>query len=129
MPAPTSEKKSQNYENKFHFISLGCPRNLVDTEVMLGLLLKGGYEPASELTDADYIVINTCGFLKEARNEALETIKYVTEEKKHSAKIIVAGCMVQNFSEEIKKCCPEIDYLLGSGDVESILQAVQANDR
>ncbi|MCB1113870.1 MAG: 30S ribosomal protein S12 methylthiotransferase RimO [Chlamydiia bacterium] len=112
--------------NKIYFISLGCPRNLVDSEVMLGILLRSGYEVAEALEDADYIVINTCGFLEASRNESKETVQMTLSEKKPTAKVIVTGCMVQTHSKELKDTFPKIDYLLGSGDVEGILKAVQA---
>lgn len=115
--------------NKIHFISLGCPRNLVDTEVMLGILLKAGYEPAEELHEADYIIINTCGFLKASRDESLGTIQDSLTNRKKGAKVIVTGCMVQNHSKEITDTFPQVDYLLGSGDVEGILNAVQASEK
>lgn len=113
--------------NKIFFISLGCPRNLVDSEVMLGILLKAGYEAAQELATADYIVINTCGFLEASRNESLETIHTSLLGKKEQAKIIVTGCMVQTHSDLVKSEFPQVDYLLGSGDVEGILQAVESS--
>jgi ribosomal protein S12 methylthiotransferase len=112
--------------NKIYFISLGCPRNLVDSEVMLGILLKAGYEPGQTLEESDYIVINTCGFLKESRDESLATINASLEQRKETAKIIVTGCMVQSHSNEINQRFPQVDYLLGSGDVEGILKAVQS---
>src|ERR1700722_17705934 len=76
-PSPTPSTGSINFDrngNKIYFISLGCPRNLVDSEVMLGILLKAGYEAAQELQEADYLVINTCGFLEASRGESSETI-------------------------------------------------------
>lgn len=112
--------------NKIHFISLGCPRNLVDSEVMLGILLRAGYEVAPSFQEADYIVINTCGFLEASRQESREEVQRSLEERKASAKVIVTGCMVQTHSKELKEAFPRIDYLLGSGDVEGILRAVQA---
>lgn len=119
-----------DYEgNKIHFISLGCPRNLVDSEVMLGILLKAGYEIAPDLRDADYLVINTCGFLEASRNESSQTVKEVLDEKKKSAKLIVTGCMVQTHHEELQARFPGIDYFLGSGDVEGILKAVQSTQK
>jgi ribosomal protein S12 methylthiotransferase len=111
--------------NKIHFISLGCPRNLVDSEVMLGILLKAGYE-VDELHKADYIVINTCGFLEASRQEGLDTIAECMASKKEGAKIIATGCMVQTHSKQITDHFPQIDYMLGSGDVEGILKAVQS---
>src|ERR1700722_6398408 len=68
--------------NKIHFISLGCPRNLVDSEVMLGILLRAGYEVAPQLEDSDYLVINTCGFLEVSRKESLDTIQEVLATRK-----------------------------------------------
>lgn len=115
--------------NKIYFVSLGCPRNLVDSEVMLGILLKAGYEPAQELTEADYLVINTCGFLEASRNESSEAIENTLAERKKEAKLIVTGCMVQTHSNKLKEKFPGIDYFLGSGDVEGILKAVQATQK
>lgn len=115
--------------NKIYFISLGCPRNLVDSEVMLGILLKAGYEVAPELPQADFIVINTCGFLEASRTESMETIEATLNEKKTGAKLIVTGCMVQTHSAEIKKSYPAIDYFLGSGDIEGILKAVESTQQ
>jgi ribosomal protein S12 methylthiotransferase len=112
--------------NKLFFVSLGCPRNRVDTEVMLGILLKAGYEVAGEVGDADYIIVNTCGFLEAARSESLGAIGDMYQERKKGAKIIVTGCMVQTHDGEIKKEFPDIDYLLGSGDVEGILTAIES---
>lgn len=115
--------------NKIYFISLGCPRNLVDSEVMLGILLKAGYEVAQELETADFLVINTCGFLEASRNESTETIESVLNEKKSTAKLIVTGCMVQTHSDDLKSAFPAIDYFLGSGDIEGILKAVESTQQ
>lgn len=112
--------------NKIHFISLGCPRNLVDSEVMLGILLRAGYEHESLLDEADYIVINTCGFLEASRNESMDTVQECLKTRKKGAKLIVTGCMVQTHSAPLKERFPDINYLLGSGDVEGILHAVQS---
>lgn len=115
--------------NKIHFVSLGCPRNLVDSEVMLGILLKAGYEPAQELEEADYIVINTCGFLEASRAESSDAVEETLKNRKPTAKLIVTGCMVQTHSDQLKSKFPGIDYFLGSGDVEGILKAVQATQK
>lgn len=115
--------------NKLLFVSLGCPRNRVDTEVMLGILLKAGYEPTGEVAEADYIIVNTCGFLEAARAESLATIDEMYQERKKGAKIIVTGCMVQTHDGEIKEQFPDIDYLLGSGDVEGILNAIESKQQ
>ena len=111
--------------NKIHFTSLGCARNLVDSEVMLGILLKAGYEPAEYLEEADYLIVNTCGFLEESRKESCDTIDTLLKERKKGAKVIVAGCMVQKYGPEIRSRFPSVHYFLGSGDMEKILDAVQ----
>ena len=115
--------------NKINFISLGCPRNLVDSEVMLGILLQAGYEMAPSLEEADYIVINTCGFLEASRQESKDTVQETLVQRKKTAKLIVTGCMVQTHSEELKTAFPGIDYFLGSGDVNGILEAVQTTQK
>ncbi|MFI0434279.1 MAG: 30S ribosomal protein S12 methylthiotransferase RimO [Parachlamydiaceae bacterium] len=115
--------------NKINFISLGCPRNLVDTEVMLGILLHAGYEVSPTLEEADYIVINTCGFLEASRQESIDTVKETLAQRKKNAKVIVTGCMVQTHSQDLKAECPDIDYLLGSGDLNGILNAVQSTQK
>lgn len=116
-------------KNKFHFTSLGCARNLVDSEVMIGILLKAGYEVTPEPTEADYLVVNTCGFLESSRQEGINTIQDLFATKKEDAKVIVAGCMVQKHSGLIKDRFPHVHYLLGSGDVEKILDAVKAGEQ
>ncbi|MBS3904152.1 MAG: 30S ribosomal protein S12 methylthiotransferase RimO [Simkania sp.] len=114
--------------NKIHFTSLGCARNLVDSEVMLGILLKAGYEVTEELKEADVLVVNTCGFLQASRDESCQTIDSLLSEKKLGAKVVVAGCMVQKFGDEVRDKFPGVHYFLGSGDMEKILEAVQSGE-
>lgn len=111
--------------NRIHFTSLGCARNLVDTEVMLGIVLKAGYEVTQEIEEADFLVVNTCGFLASSRQESSDTIDALFQEKKKKAKIVVVGCMVQKHKEELKARFPNVHYFLGSGDMERILEALQ----
>jgi ribosomal protein S12 methylthiotransferase len=118
----------QHRGNKMHFISLGCPRNLVDTEVMLGILLKAGYEVTDNIGEADHIIINTCGFLEASRAESLSAVEEVLQLRKKGAHLIVTGCMVQTHQMELQSQFPKIDAFLGSGDVESILKAVEAQE-
>lgn len=110
--------------NLIHFISLGCARNLVDTEVMLGLVLKAGYEIIEDAERADFIVVNTCGFLEQSREEALGILSELFSEKKASAKVIVAGCMVQKHKSLLEESFSHIHAFIGSGDVDKILQAL-----
>ena len=117
-----------DFRNKFHFTSLGCARNLVDSEVMIGILLRAGYEVAPTAEEADFLVVNTCGFLESSRQEGLDTIRDLFAIKKPDAKVIAAGCMVQKHNHLLKEHFPNIHYLLGSGDVEKILDAVKADD-
>lgn len=134
---PLKQKRSEatgNIEfdyagNKIYFISLGCPRNLVDTEVMLGILLKAGYEVAPQLEEADYLVVNTCGFLEASRQESRDTVKEALANRKEGARLIVTGCMVQRHHDEMEKQFPGVDYFLGSGDVEGILKAVETSHK
>lgn len=119
-------KKRPSLGNKILFTSLGCSRNLVDTEVMLGILLKAGMEPTDRIEDADFLIVNTCGFLASARQESCDAIDAMFQEKKKEAKVIVAGCMVQKHKEELKAQFPKIHYFLGSGDMEKILEAVES---
>lgn len=122
-------KRLQSSGNKIHFVSLGCARNLVDTEVMLGILLRAGYEVTDEVGRSDFLVVNTCGFLASARQESCATIEALFQEKKKGAKVIVAGCMVQKHKEELRAQFPGIHYFLGSGDMEKILEAVQSSEQ
>jgi len=121
--------RNVDLNNKFHFTSLGCARNLVDSEVMIGILLKAGYEVTPDATQADFLVVNTCGFLESSRQEGLQTIQDLFDVKKSDAKVIVAGCMVQKHSDMLKERFSNIHYMLGSGDVEKILDAVQAGQQ
>jgi ribosomal protein S12 methylthiotransferase len=119
-------KRIKDVGNKIHFVSLGCARNLVDTEVMLGILLKAGYEVTEQVEEADFLVVNTCGFLASARQESCNAIDALFAGKKEGAKVVVAGCMVQKHKEELKAQFPDIHYFLGSGDMEKILEAVRS---
>ena len=113
---------------KVGFISLGCSKNLVDTEVMLHCLLEAGYEIVSEDIDADVVVVNTCGFIESAKSEAIENILDVAELKKmrHLRGIVACGCLVERYREEIFKELPEVDALLGVGSLRYIADAVAA---
>ena len=98
---------------KIHFASLGCARNLVDSEVMLGILLRAGYEATEELKEADFLIVNTCGFLEVARQESMDTIDLFVKEKKKSAKVVVVGCMVQKYGPGIEAVSDASEPLLG----------------
>lgn len=117
------------FKNKINFTSLGCPRNLVDSEVMLGILLKAGYEVVEVLEEADYLIVNTCGFLALSRQESIDAIREVQAHKKEEAKIIITGCMVAKHREQIDALFPDIHFILGAGDIEGILQAITSDQK
>jgi len=110
---------------KVGMVSLGCPKNLVDSEVMLGTLLGSGYALTSDPAEADVIVVNTCTFIGPARRESVQTILEMAEHKKtgRCRKLVVAGCMVQASHDELVASIPEIDALVGLNDIERIAAA------
>jgi ribosomal protein S12 methylthiotransferase len=122
------QKCLDSINKQIFFISLGCSRNLVDTEVMIGILLQKGYEIGSSLEDADRIIINTCGFLEASRQESIQTIQSAIQSKKPEAKVIVTGCMAQVEKERIEKECSGVHFFLGSGDITSLLDAVDSKE-
>ncbi len=112
--------------NKIGFVSLGCSKNLVDTENMIGIMTREGYEVVSDPVDADIIVVNTCGFIDSAKEEAINTILEMAEYKEHNCKLLVcAGCLSQRYSEDIKRDLPEVDVILGTGSYKDIAKAVK----
>src|SRR3954449_12656223 len=109
---------------KVGFVSLGCPKNLVDSEVMMGMLAHAGAELVSSAEDADVIVVNTCSFIESAQQESVNTILEMARHKLGNAKkLVVAGCLVERFRDEIQKNIPEVDAVVGTGELESILAA------
>ena len=113
---------------KVGFVSLGCPKNQLDTEVMLHEVLQAGYEITPEETEADIVIINTCAFIESAKQEAIDNILDVAWLKKHNnlQAIIVTGCLAERYREEIFKELPEVDALLGVGSIHNIVEAIKA---
>jgi ribosomal protein S12 methylthiotransferase len=109
---------------KVGFVSLGCPKNLVDSEVMMGVLARGGYEITARAADADVLVVNTCSFIEPAQKESVDSILEMAEYKKFgkAQKLIVAGCMVERFRNDIREQIPEVDAVIGTGEIEKILE-------
>lgn len=111
---------------KIGFVSLGCSKNLVDTEMMIGLFEKHGFEIVNNPRFADIILINTCGFIESAKTEAINTILEMSEYKKKKCKYIIAtGCLVKRYKEELKKEIPEVDLWVGCNDYENFWQEVR----
>jgi len=110
-------------QKKVHIISLGCPKNLVDSEVMGGLLNKSGYQLTDQVDTADMVIVNTCAFINPAKEEAIEAILTLAEEKKKKnslLKIVVAGCLAQRYGRELFHQISEVDLLIGTGEVGNI---------
>src|SRR5579864_7535905 len=110
---------------KIGFVSLGCPKNLVDSEVMMGMLQSGGAQITPRAEDADIIVVNTCSFIDTAKQESVDTILEMAQHKVsgRAQKLIVAGCLVERYRNEIQKNIPEVDAVVGTGELEHILAA------
>jgi ribosomal protein S12 methylthiotransferase len=110
---------------RIYFVSLGCPKNQVDTELMLGQVEAAGHSLVEEPDDADVIVVNTCAFIDAAKEESVDTILEMAELKKERArKLVVTGCLAQRYSDELAKDIPEIDHILGSADFQSIAKVL-----
>src|SRR5437016_12652667 len=116
---------------KVGFVSLGCPKNLVDSEVMMGILTRDGYELTPRAEEAEVLVVNTCSFIEAAQKESVDAILEMAEYKKFGAakKLIVAGCLVERYREQILEQVPEVDAVVGTGEVERILEAVHGDLR
>src|SRR5205814_826284 len=112
---------------KVGFVSLGCPKNLVDSEVMLGTLSRQGYSITAQKEEADVIVVNTCGFIDTAKKESIDTILEMAELKiqGNCKKLVVAGCLAERYRSEIQKEIPEIDFIFGPDELGRVLEAVQ----
>ena len=112
---------------KVGFVSLGCPKNLVDSEVMMGMLHHNGAELTPRAEDAEIIVINTCSFIDSAKQESVNTILEMVQHKQQNGgkaqRIVVAGCLVERYRDEIRKNIPEVDAVVGTGELEAILAA------
>ena len=120
-----SSLKTGQTPPKVGFVSLGCPKNLVDSEVMMGMLAQSGAELVRRAEDADVIVVNTCSFIESAQQESVNTILEMARHKTNgkAQKLVVAGCLVERFRHDIRKNIPEVDAVVGTGELENILSA------
>jgi ribosomal protein S12 methylthiotransferase len=112
--------------SRIYFVSLGCPKNQVDTELMLGQVQAAGHALVDAPDDADVIVVNTCAFIDAAKEESVDTILEMAEYKK---KLVVTGCLAQRYAEDLQKDIPEIDHILGSSDFPSIAKVLKPAPR
>src|SRR5579871_5381716 len=127
--SPAEYPSAETRPQKVGFVSLGCPKNLVDSEVMMGLLARAGAELTRRAEDADVIVVNTCSFIASAQQESVNTILEMAGYKTdgRAQKLVVAGCLVERFRDEIQKNIPEVDSVVGTGELEKILAAAGLN--
>ena len=111
---------------KIGFLSLGCPKNLVDGEVMLGMAREAGHEITSDASNADVLVVNTCAFIDSAKQESIDAILEMAAQKRdgNCSRLVVTGCLAERYRDELRKEIPEIDAVLGTGEVPKILEAI-----
>jgi ribosomal protein S12 methylthiotransferase len=121
----TRSTPAETRPQKVGFVSLGCPKNLVDSEVMMGMLARAGAELTRCAEDADVIVVNTCSFIDSAQQESVNTILEMAGHKTagRAKKLVVAGCLVERFRDQIRKDIPEVDAVIGTGELVNILSA------
>jgi ribosomal protein S12 methylthiotransferase len=110
---------------KVGFVSLGCPKNLVDSEVMMGTLQQAGYEITNNAEEAETVVVNTCGFIESAKQESIDAILDATrlKEEGKAKRVIVAGCLVERYRDDLMKALPDVDAFIGTNEVTRILEA------
>jgi ribosomal protein S12 methylthiotransferase len=115
---------------KIGFLSLGCPKNLVDGEVMLGMAREAGHELTTTASEADVLVVNTCAFIDKAKQESIDAILEMAAQKRDGrcSRLVVTGCLAERYREELRKEIPEIDAVLGTGEVEDIVGAIGGPD-
>lgn len=116
---------SEAVNNKVGFVSLGCPKNLVDSEVMMGRLAEAGYEITSDASQAGTVVVNTCGFIEAAKQESIDAIFEATRLKQDgsASRVVVAGCLVERYRDELIGEMPEVDAFIGTSQLDEILNA------
>ena len=115
---------------KVGFVSLGCPKNLVDSEVMMGQLKAAGYEITNNADEAETVVVNTCGFIESAKAESVEAILEATGAKANgiTKRVIVAGCLVERYRDDLMKELPEVDAFIGTNEIGRILEAADETE-
>ena len=102
--------------NKRFFVeTLGCPKNQVDSDKLIGTLLADGMQPTDDAAEADLVVVNTCAFIDEARRESIDTILALDDQRKEGARLVVTGCMAERYGAELAEALPEVDQVAGFG--------------
>ncbi|WP_413576337.1 30S ribosomal protein S12 methylthiotransferase RimO [Bdellovibrio sp. HCB290] len=123
--------KQETIQNKkVHFISLGCPKNLVDSEIMAGTLMKDGFEVVGEADEADTVIVNTCGFIEDSKKESIQRILDMSDLKQQGKvkKVVVAGCLTQRYKDDLVEGLPEADLFVGSGEFQNISKILKNSE-
>lgn len=129
-PASTSSGMPLSALKKVHIVSLGCPKNLVDSEIMLGQMMKDGYTVTDDAAEAETIVVNTCGFIETAKQESIDKILEMSGHKTSgkAKTVVVAGCLTQRYKDDLVEGLPEADLFIGSGEFQNISKILKARD-
>jgi ribosomal protein S12 methylthiotransferase len=124
------KQETVNANNKVHFISLGCPKNLVDSEIMAGTLMNDGYQVVGEAEDADTVIVNTCGFIEDSKKESIQRILDMSALKQEGKvkKVVVAGCLTQRYKDDLVEGLPEADLFVGSGEFQNIAKILKNSE-
>ncbi len=125
-----SKEQANDTKKKVHFISLGCPKNLVDSEIMAGTLMKDGYSVVADAEGADTVVVNTCGFVEDSKKESIQRILDMAQLKQDGKikKIVVAGCLTQRYKNDLVDGLPEADLFVGSGEFQNIAKILKDHE-
>ncbi len=130
---PTYDIRPSTYElspMKIGFISLGCPKNLVDSEVMLGLAQQAGHALTRDPAEADVLIVNTCAFIDSAKQESIDAILEMASYKREGkVRLVVTGCLAERYRDELRREIPEIDVVLGTNEVPDIVAAIEGHSR
>lgn len=122
-------KNVSDKNKKVHFISLGCPKNLVDSEIMAGTLIQDGFQVVGEADEADTVIVNTCGFIEDSKQESIQKILEMAELKEQGQikRVVVAGCLTQRYKSELVDGLPEADLFVGSGEFQNISKILKSH--
>jgi ribosomal protein S12 methylthiotransferase len=122
---------AENPTKKVHFISLGCPKNLVDSEIMAGTLMKEGYSVVNDAEGADTVIVNTCGFIEDSKKESIQRILEMADLKQQGQvkRVVVAGCLTQRYKNDLVEGLPEADLFVGSGEFQNIAKILKNHDQ
>lgn len=128
----SNQSNSENSERqKVHFISLGCPKNLVDSEIMAGTLMKDGFQVVNDADEADTVIVNTCGFIEDSKKESIQRILDMADLKEQGKikKVVVAGCLTQRYKDDLVEGLPEADLFVGSGEFQNIAKILKDHNQ